>query len=320
MLRKLPTKRIISKPLVHLTLLLLISGIVYSQDASVYTPAAYSSQLSNYIRTWDVVKPETNAANITTSSGLQTAQMVTSYADGLGRIIQTTIKQGSLKTGSSAVDLVNPTVYDDYGRIQRQYQPFAASNYGGNTSISDGGFKMNPFQQQNDFYTNASSPITGQGDTYYYGKTEFEASPLNRVASKFAPGNSWVSGTGRGVEIKYRVNTALDSVRVWTVTNVAGTFGTYSSSSIYAAGELTKIISQDENDKQVIEFTDKQGNVILKKVQLTAVADDVTGSEHLRLALHLLSLRFIQSIKGRYSTERSGIIENVGLGAYYRNI
>ncbi|MCP9752803.1 RHS repeat-associated core domain-containing protein [Ferruginibacter sp. HRS2-29] len=41
-----------------------------------------------------------------------------------------------------------------------------------------------------------------------------------------------------------------------------------------------KTVTVDENGKQVIEFKDKSGSVILKKVQLTATADDGTGSDH----------------------------------------
>src|SRR5204863_2088959 len=68
-----------------------------------------------------------------------------------------------------------------------------------------------------------------------------------------------------------------DSVRIWNVTDVTNNFGTYASSSIYAASTLFKNSTLDENGKQVIEFKDKEGKVLLKKVQLTAAADTGTG-------------------------------------------
>lgn len=49
----------------------------------------------------------------------------------------------------------------------------------------------------------------------------------------------------------------------------------------YTAGELYKNVSVDENGKQVIEFKDKEGQVVLKKVQLTATADDGNGKDHI---------------------------------------
>ncbi|MFZ4771346.1 MAG: RHS repeat domain-containing protein, partial [Ferruginibacter sp.] len=63
-----------------------------------------------------------------------------------------------------------------------------------------------------------------------------------------------------------------------------GAFGIYqisaNSNGKYPAGELYKNVNIDEHGKQVIEFKDKEGKVILKKVQLTASADDGTGTDH----------------------------------------
>jgi RHS repeat-associated protein len=251
-----------------------------AQDGSVITPAAYSNSLNNYIRSWQAVKPDTTNSNFSTSSAITHSRMATQYFDGLGRPIQTVVKQGSMVTGSSAVDLVSPVVFDEWGRVQRQYLPFAASSYGGNSSITDGGFKMNPFQQQQNFYSdnNSNSPIMGQGEFYYYGKTEFEPSPLNRVDRTYAPGNNWVN-QGKGVKMKYWVNTLTDSVRIWqvSISTTPGVFSTYSCDSMYHTGELFKNVTVDENDKQVIEFKDHEGKVVLKKVQLTANADTGTG-------------------------------------------
>lgn len=254
--------------------LILLIDVTFAQDGSVHTPAAYNSTSSNYIRSWDAIKPETNPNNITTSSGLPSARLATQYFDGLGRPIQTVIKQGSMITGGTATDLVSPVLYDELGRLQRSYLPYAAT-------VGDGGFKTDPFGAQNTFYAGANSPINGQGETYYYAKTEFEASPLNRIDKSYAPGNSWVHD-GKGIKMKYWVNTSIDSVRLWTVTNSGsiGTFASYATSSFYTAGELLKSVTVDENDKQVIEFKDKEGRVVLRKLQLTATSDAGGGSGH----------------------------------------
>lgn len=261
-----------------LAALLLIAFNCKAQDATVVTPAAYNTTLNNYIRNWTAVKPDTTDANFTTGNSPVHSFLATQYFDGLGRPIQTVVKQGSLITGGATVDFVSPVIYDERGQVQRNYLPFAASNYGGNTSIIDGGFKTNPFQQQQDFYSNNNSPVKSQGETYYYGKTEFEPSPLNRTDRNYAPGNSWVHD-GKGIKMKYWVNSITDSVRIWRVVNsgIIGTFGTYSCDSLYKAGELFKNVSVDEYDKQVIEFKDGDGNVVLKKVQFTASSDDGSG-------------------------------------------
>ncbi len=255
-------------------------------------PEVYnSSSPINYVRVWDAVKPESNANNITTSATPDQFKMTTQYFDGLGRPIQTVIKQGSLITGSTAVDMVNTVLYDDFGRVQYQYLPSPANSTGGNNHISDGLFKLNPFQQQAAFYdnTNPNNPIKGQGESFFYGQTKYEASPLNRVEEAFAPGNSWMGSSAnanesdrKSIKTKYWINTTTDGVRIWKVANNAtmGSFGSYSSPGAYPAGELYKNVTVDENGKQAIEFKDKEGLVILKKVQLTATADNGTGSGH----------------------------------------
>src|SRR5258707_15585111 len=114
----------------------------YAQDGSVVTPAAYGTSLNNYIRSWSAVKPDTTSANFSTTSALAHSRMTTMYYDGLGRPVETVTKKGSLRTGDTAVDMALAQVYDYLGREPRKYLPFAASNFGSNTSISDGGFKF----------------------------------------------------------------------------------------------------------------------------------------------------------------------------------
>jgi RHS repeat-associated protein len=226
----------------------------------------------NFIKTWDATAPETNPNNLITRP-LADVKHSTEYFDGLGRPEQTVVEKGSLSSAGNT-DLVSPVVYDNYGREVQKYLPYASPT-------NDGVYKDNALTEQNTFYTGANSPVNGQGESYFYGKADYEPSPLNRVTKTYAPGINW-AGAGKGVSTQYLVNTAIDAVRIWTVTNsgTIGTFGTYASPGSYAAGLLYKNIMVDENGKQVIEFKDKDGKVILKKVQLTAAADNGTGSGH----------------------------------------
>ncbi len=273
---------------------LILGGTLFTLHLSGQTPrpvpASYSGSVPvNYVRTWDAKAPEQNG-NTLVSRSLRDVQQTTQYFDGLGRPLQMVVKQGSYPTGGTPVDMVSMTEYDAFGREAFKYLPSPANNTGGNTSINDGKFKLNPFAQQAAFYnsSNSNSPLHEQGETMFYGLTVFEASPLNRVLETYAPGNNWV-GTNtqtadadkKGVKIKYYTNTAADRVRIWNVViGTPGTFSTYNSSGAYAAGELYKTITVDEHNKQVIEFKDKEGKVILKKVQLTAAIDNGAGSGH----------------------------------------
>ncbi len=248
--------------------------------AQAQAPAVYHAGAKiNWVRTWDAIGPETNPDNLI-ARPLTDVRMATQYMDGVGRPVQTVIKQGSLITGGTATDLTSTVVYDELGREQYKFLPSPANTTNGNTSVTDGLFKRNPFEQQNTFYASSNSalnPIAGQGETYYYGKTEFEASPLSRPLKGMSAGNSWV-GASRGVQTAYVHNTTTDAVRIWNLGAVSGDFAGYTTPGTYPEGELYKTITADEYGKQVIEYKDKDGLVVLKKVQLTATADNGTGS------------------------------------------
>ncbi len=244
-----------------------ISG--FSQPRTV--PLPYSSDSKNYIRSWDATAPETNPNTLMTRS-LRDVKQVTRYFDGVGRPLQTVVKQGSLITNGTPVDMVSAVEYDAFGRETFKYLPTPSTAT--DATKNDGNFKLNPFVQQAAFYSStdpAKNPIANQSETFFYGQTKFEASPLNRVQESFALGNSWVGTAAnatesnrKSVKAKYYINTPTDAVRIWTVTNGAiGTFGTYASpttptNAVYPAGALHKIITIDEHGKQVIDLRIKK--------------------------------------------------------------
>lgn len=269
--------------------------LIHTSNAQRAVPTAYSNTVKiNSVRTWDARAPEDNIANLKTRP-LRDVQQTTQYFDGLGRPLQTVVKQGSYPTGGIAVDMISMVEYDAFGREPFTYLPTPAKD---SMSLNDGRFKLNPFAQQAIFYGSTGSPINGQGETFFYGETRFEASPLNRITETGAPGNSWTGTmhnnttnetTRRSVKTKYYPNTATDAVRIWKATHVSalGDWGTYAvdgtlgTNGIYNAGTLYKTVIIDEHNKQVIEFKDKQGNIILKKIQADGTADDNgSGAAH----------------------------------------
>lgn len=233
-------------------------------NVSVIAIGTIASSNLNYIRTREITKPGiTSSAGAQGLTDLADVKQATRYFDGLGRLVQVVNKQQSpLKK-----DLVAPVEYDPYGRQVTKYLPYVSS-------ASDGEYKPAALVEQNSFNATLFS-----GEQFYYGQTDLELSPLNRVQKSYAPGQSWV-GNSRGVEGKYWFNTTDDAVRMWDVTDVSNDFGTYSTASIYPANELYKHIIINEHGNQTITFTDKEGRIILKKIQLTAAADDGKGSAH----------------------------------------
>jgi len=269
--------KMIFRALPQLIILLLI--LVVSQGQTLY-PSPYSGSAKvNYIRTWDATSPQSNADTLVGRT-IKDVKQTTQYFDGLGRLLQTVIKQGSMLTGYSAFDLVQPVSYDQLGREKYRFMPFVANYTGGNTSVNDGYFKLNPFQQDSAF-----NKLQYKLDAYYYySQVNYEVSAMNRALEAFAPGENWVGTASesidtnrRSVKTRYWFNTIADSVRIWNVTHVSNSFGTYASSSLYPAGALSKMVSIDEQNNQVVEFKDNEGKVILKKIQLTAAPDTGTG-------------------------------------------
>lgn len=230
-------------------------------------PAGYQSGVQvNYVRTRQALGPITSESSFATAT-YQQVQEITQYIDGLGRPLQTVSKQSS----PGLKDVVAPVVYDAYGRESFKYLPYTDIN-----GTADGKFKLNPFAAQQSFH---SSRLPGE--QVFYGKTIFEASPLNRPLKTFAPGNSWAGSEGssdeHAVHNTYAINTSADAVRIWDISNQALTYAgndvntnipVSNSGQVYPAGELYKNIITDEAGKQVIEYKDKEGKVILKKVQI----------------------------------------------------
>jgi RHS repeat-associated protein len=229
------------------------SGRVTATPVTV--PSAYTNTTVNYVRTWEPDMPLTDPATvIDPNRKVAEVKQTTQYFDGLGRPLQTVSKGVSF----GGRDVVGPIVYDAFGREQYKYLPYTQQT--GN--MTDGKFKTDPFNAQRTFYQNATLNPGAVGENIYYSKTDYEASSLNRILKTYAPGNSWAA---LPVESQYQVNTLADSVRIWNI----GT-GIPTSNATYPAGQLYKNVTIDEAGNQIIEYKDKSGQIVLKKVQLLA--------------------------------------------------
>jgi RHS repeat-associated protein len=245
-------------------------------------PAGYivsgHTPVVNFVRERDAMGRITDTVQFA-AAGYADAKETMHYFDGLGRPLQTVNRQ--ITPGTNPSDMVSPVVYDAFGREVYKYLPYVPS--AGNAN--DGSLKQDPFNDQKNFYLNtypAEQPAY-TGEQVYYGKTNYEASPLNRVVKTMAPGNSW-AGSNNGVSMQYLVNTTADSVRIWTITtdtltyiNNDNTTNIPTSSGFYPAGELNKSTTTDEQGHALVEYKDMQGLVILKKVQLGTVASSYSG-------------------------------------------
>jgi RHS repeat-associated protein len=237
----------------------LTSSMWYRREVTCETDNEYSNAAQivvgtpntsyNFIRVRNVQKA--GVMDTTTADSLISPYDVaqtTQYFDGLGRLVQTVAKEASPLQN----DMVKPVVYDNFGRQATDYLPYTATT-------NDGNFKPTALQNQEAF-----NSTQFPGEQVYYGQVSYETSPLNRPLVGYAPGASWI-GSGHGQSAQYLVNTAADSVQLWTISSVQLSLPV--DNGAYAAGQLLKNVVIDEQGNQVVSYIDKLGRTLMKKQQ-----------------------------------------------------
>jgi len=98
-----------------------------------------------------------------------------------------------------------------------------------------------------------------------------------------APGNSW-TGNSKGVSYEYRLNDVNDHVKIWTISNDLLTYTNDNittnipvTTSEYSAGQLMEMSVKNEDGNEVVEYKDKNGLLVLKKVQVNTSPDASHG-------------------------------------------
>jgi len=274
------------KRFIHLLVAFVVSLQGFAQIPPS-TPTAWPAGTKPaYVRTWEATTPQTDAAGLAGKS-LTDVKQTTIYMDGLGRPMQTVIRQGALPTQggvAQAKDIVTAVWQDEAGREARQYLPFASSG-------SNGSFKEDAFGQQRDFYNqywqtqSGETNIGGTGRNWAFSLTEYEASPASRVLAQYAPGAAWAGSQSasekRSIKMQYRANTTADAVRTWTVQEPTqvGNFSTFTSPSQYGADLLLRTASTDEHGRQTVVYKDKMGQDVLVMALNTDAVGGTNGTQ-----------------------------------------
>jgi RHS repeat-associated protein len=218
----------------------------------------YTSEVSlNYVRTYlartPIQEPD-YLADLNVS--IDSVQISTTYLDGLGRPIQTVLKAES----PGKLDIVKHQAYDCYGRENKEYLPFTSDN-------NTGSYKSNAAKEQYQFYTQNYGYTKDLPKTdYAFIEKGFEASPLSRVLAQTSPGETWKMTSNHELTFLEKTNTVSDSVILWSVSPGLGTSLTRSVN--YSPGKLYVNETGDEHGFKSLEFKNKDGQVILKEVQL----------------------------------------------------
>jgi RHS repeat-associated protein len=242
----------------------------------------------NYVRTIDVLVPNKTTYTAAESGAITERISVHNFFDGLGRPLQTVTNQ----TSAAQKDLVQPFAYDVYGREIKKYLPYTDVNE------TNGWYKPNALRDPNSTGTAQAQYMTGKQypfyqtggnipvDTVPYSRVRFETSPLNRPIEQASAGDAWrpdatdsYSSTDRTVKSSYETNEGATEVLLWTYTYPSPTYllglvntGTGSIPAYYPVDQLYRTRTKNEDRYEVIEYKDKMGRVVLKRVQSKATS------------------------------------------------
>ncbi|MCF3109424.1 DUF6443 domain-containing protein [Niabella sp. CC-SYL272] len=231
---------------ISVVLLLIASLLAKSQ----VTPSGNQ----NYVYTRTILKDNVKTQGDLDALTSADVRAEIQYFDGLGRPMQNI----SVQAAPGFKDIVTPIAYDAFGRQDKGYLPYAASG-------TSGSYRSSGLTEQASFYGTAQTSIPVIPNPY--SQKVFEASPLSRVLEVAAPGQSWALGSGHTVQTRYEVNGPGDNVRLWDIQNNGMVNTGAVSTGYYDAGQLYKNVTLDEHQNEVVEYKDKEGQVVCKKVQ-----------------------------------------------------
>jgi RHS repeat-associated protein len=219
----------------------------------------------NYVRTYAARVALTTPRQLRPSIAADSAQVQTTYLDGLGRPVQTVAHRAA----PSGRDIVQLHQYDALGREPKAYLPYTADPV--QHQAQPEGYYPNALRQQYDFHAGlADAPLTANlpKTGVAFAETVFEPSPLNRVQEQAAPGEAWQLVNNRVQELTERPSVLADSVphyqpRYGDSREVLDFVG------LYADGELWRTETRDEDFNRTQRYTDKQGQTVLVRTSAT---------------------------------------------------
>ncbi|MDH5035831.1 DUF6443 domain-containing protein [Chryseobacterium cucumeris] len=171
------------------------------------------------------------------------------YFDSWGRPVQGV----AIKASPLGNDVVSHIEYDTYGRQVKDYLPVPQ------TGTQNGAFYASPLANASSLY----------GNEKIYSEKLVENSPLERIQQQVPLGNAW---SNKPILFSYDANKDGE-VTKYTVTTtwVEGrTNSILSNNGNYAVNTLAKNMVTDEDGNVTIEFTNKQGQMILARKMLSA--------------------------------------------------
>jgi hypothetical protein len=228
---------------------------------ATFTVNAYPANNYNLVREETILDQGITVDSDIINLPVSEKTMMTSYFDGLGRQMQSVQWSAS----PTQKDVIQPVGYDLAGREVTKYLPYVASETNGwykkralkNTSYND--------SDQRTFY---ETPPTGVAeDSSPFAVTVFDNSGLQRVVEQGSPGSSWQPGTNHTIHKEYLTNGTTE-VLLFSYNGLTGELSLPEApNTYYEPGALlcNKTIDEEQND--VLEYVDKLGRTVCKKVK-----------------------------------------------------
>jgi RHS repeat-associated protein len=238
---------------VHETLEKGVEGVI--NETGLRTSATTAIPDNNYIRVYNAKIEGFTTVDALTTATKEQVSVGTDYMDGLGRVVQSIQKQGSV----AGQDVVQVFDYDVWGRQTKAYLPYVA------TGSTTGTYRSAGLTEQASFYA-ASSTKDYATSAYPYASTQYENSARGIVQ----------------IERPVGINTDLQSnvyewkgndtyyhggvVYRWFTDQRQGEF-LAKKASVYAEGELmVKVISAKATTTlSAFEFYNHLGQLVLKR-------------------------------------------------------
>ena len=190
------------------------------------------------------------------------------YLDALGRSSQLL----DVKASPTGNDVLSINKYDRFGREDKKYLPASVANNNGMITASPESIIANFYNA-----THVDHPENVADTEAPFSKTIFESSPLNRVLKQGAAGTPWQPGEDNyslaDHTIKHRVRSNVSGeVLMWTYDKVANVIQANNGTEFRYYEPNSLIVNQtyDEHNNLVLEYIDKHGRVVLKRVQATS--------------------------------------------------
>lgn len=231
---------------------------------------AYAPTLPTYINSiqeFTALRPGLTALSTVTDK--KEVMLYTSYFDGLGKLVQQVKKQQS--AGPLDTDIIKSFEYDGLGRLETEYLPYSSGQTTGtfNPKAVGIGQEFAFSYEESEQYQFYQNQLLVSHSTHPYSINKFENNQLNRLIELGAPGSIWQPGTGNTIRYTHEINLIDDQVFIWNVDFISEELST---NGYYGTGQLYKIITVDEQGHRTIEFVDRLGRHLLKRVQANEAA------------------------------------------------